>query len=277
MTTNHTDKVTTVDIQPFLMPISVLLVGIFLSSGIFFGLSNIGNSLKGGVVAGVGTTTSAGTTTTTGTTGTQTASLDQIKSLFVDGNLVFGNKDSKLLFVEFTDPSCPYCHIAAGKNPELNKSAGFTLVADGGTYVAPVTEMKKLVDEGKAAMVIIYTNGHGNGRLGAQAMYCANEKGKFWEVHDLLMTNAGYNLINNEVKNDKANSGKLASFLASVIDSNFMNDCLSSAKYEAKITSDDSSAATYGVNGTPGFFINDRNFAGAYSWNDMKGVAEQYL
>jgi hypothetical protein len=33
-------------------------------------------------------------------------------------------------------------------------------------------------------------------------LYCAKEKGKFWEVHDLLMSAAGFDLVNNKVKND---------------------------------------------------------------------------
>src|SRR3989344_3641786 len=51
-----------------------------------------------------------------------TVTLDQIKGL-VDPkkNIVFGDRNKKLIFVEFSDPSCPYCHIAAGKNPDLNK------------------------------------------------------------------------------------------------------------------------------------------------------------
>lgn len=76
----------------------------------------------------------------------------------------------------------------------------------GGTYVAPVPEMKRLVDEGKAAFVFIYTNGHGNGEMGTKAMYCAHEKGNFWPVHDKLMSSEGYGLLNDVVKNDKTKS-----------------------------------------------------------------------
>jgi hypothetical protein len=98
--------------------------------------------------------------------------------------------------------------------PELNKQVGerFTLTADGGTYKAPVLEMKQLVDEGKAAFAWFYSPGHGAGELATQAMYCADEQGKFWEVHDLLMTSEGYELMNETVKNDVNNSGSVNGF-----------------------------------------------------------------
>lgn len=207
-------------------------------------------------------------------------SQDKIKELFTTGNnLVFGDPKKKALFVEFSDPSCPYCHVAAGKNSELNKQMGdrFKLTADGGTYVAPVEEIKKLVDAGKAAFVWIYSPGHGNGELGTKALYCANEKGKFWETHDLLMTNAGYNLLNNDVKNEKSNAGKLADFLKPAIDPSFLKSCLDSGKYDARIASDTALATAYGAQGTPGFYVNTTNFAGAYSWADMKSAVDAAL
>ena len=202
--------------------------------------------------------------------------LDVIKKLFNDKNIFLGDKNSKNLLVEVADPSCPYCHIAAGHNSKLNKEVGprFTLVADGGTYVAPVPEMKKLVDQGKAAFVWIYSPGHGNGEMGTKAFYCANEKGKFWEVHDKLMGNAGYDLLNNTVKNDKTKSGELANFLSDVFDVAEMKKCLDSGKYDTKIQEDVATAGSLGVNGTPGFFINTTSFAGAYSWTDMQSAVQ---
>lgn len=205
-----------------------------------------------------------------------TVTLDTIKALFNDKNLTFGNKNAKNLLVEVADPSCPFCHIAAGHNSELNKQSGprFTLVADGGTYVAPVPEMKKLVDEGKAAFVYIYTPGHGSGEMGTKALYCAKEQGKFWQVHDKLMTNDGYNLMNNTVKNDKSKSADLVNFLAGTADTNVLKACLDSGKYDAKLQEDTQTATKLGVQGTPGFFINTTNFAGAYSWKDMESAVK---
>lgn len=204
--------------------------------------------------------------------------LSQIKDLFSKDVVKFGNADSKLIFVEASDPSCPYCHIAGGLNSALNKQVGpqFTLVKDGGTYVAPVLEMKKLVDEGKASFVWLYFNGHGNGELATKAMYCAYEKGKFWEAHDLLMTETAYDFINNTVKNDMAQSQKMVDFLksANIPD---LKTCLDSGKYDDRLASDMSLASTLGVSGTPGFFVNENNFAGAYSFKDMESLVTSAL
>jgi protein-disulfide isomerase len=198
-----------------------------------------------------------------------------IKNLFKNKKLItFGDANRKNLFVEIADPSCPYCHVAAGLNPELNNQMGeqFKLVSDGGNYVAPVVEMRKLVDQGKASFVYIYTPGHGNGELATKAMYCANDQGKFWNVHDKLMTNEGYTLINDVVKNDKANIGQLVEFLSGTADTQVIASCLESGKYDSYLKDDQQLAGSLGVQGTPGFFINETNFAGAYSWNDMKSV-----
>lgn len=205
-----------------------------------------------------------------------TITLDKIQALFNEKAIVFGDKNSKNLLVEIADPSCPYCHVAAGKNPELNKQIGsrFTLVSDGGTYVAPVLEMKKLVDQGKAALVWIYSPGHGNGELGTKALYCAYEKNKFWPVHDKLMSNTGYSMMNETVKNDKAKIGELTTFLADAMDAGELKSCLESGKYDSKISEDTAIAGSLGVNGTPGFFINTTNFAGAYSWKDMESALQ---
>lgn len=223
-----------------------------------------------------------GTTTTTQEQGAaptpKKVEISQIKDLFNKDVIKFGNQDSKLIFVEASDPSCPYCHIAGGLNSALNTQVGpqFKLVKDGGTYVAPVIEMKKLVDSGKASFVWLYFNGHGNGELATKALYCAYEKGKFWEAHDLLMTEKGYDFVNETVKNDVAQSGKMVDFLksANVPD---LKACLDSGKYDDRLASDMGLAASLGVSGTPGFFVNETNFAGAYNFTDMESLVTSAL
>lgn len=208
-----------------------------------------------------------------------TASLTDVKALFGKNVVKFGDANRKVLFVEVSDPSCPYCHIAAGKNSKLNNTdSRFKLVADGGTYVAPVVEMKKLLDQNKASFVWIYQNGHGNGELAAKALYCANDKGKFWQAHDLLFNAEGYDLINNVIKNDKTKAGQLATFLKKAVDEKYMNECLSGTKYDDRLPSDQKIAESIGVSGTPGFYVNATFFGGAVNYTtQMESVVKEAL
>ena len=210
---------------------------------------------------------------------TPTVSIDKIKPLFGEGYIHFGDASKKILFTEISDPSCPFCHFAAGKNPELAQtSARFLPVSAGGTYNPPVEEMRKLVVSGKASFAWLYSNGHGNGELGAQALYCAFEKGKFWEAHDLLMNNKGYELMNNTVRNDKTQGGTLATFLASAVDQTFMKTCLESGKYADKISRDQQVSQTLGFQGTPDFFVNATNFNGAVDYKQaMEPIVKPLL
>lgn len=223
----------------------------------------------------------ATTTTTAGTQPAQpTVNLDSIKALFGKDVIKFGDANKKVLFVEIGDPSCPFCHAASGQNHSIYKSLGgttFQLVADGGTYVAPVTEMEKLVNSGKAAFTYIYYPGHGNGEMGMKSLYCANEKGKFWEAHNLIMSDAGYTLMNTTVKNDKTQSQAMADFLKDAVDPNFLKSCLDSGKYDAQLSKDQALAVSLGVQGTPGFFVNATNFPGAYGWKDMQPIVDAAL
>ena len=225
------------------------------------------------------TTTTTAATTTAGQPAQQTYTIDQIKAVFNKATVKFGDTGKKVVFIEGTDPSCPYCHVASGKNPTLNAQMGdrFKLVSEGGTYVAPVMEMEKLVKDNKAGMAIIYTPGHGNGEMGMKALYCANEAGKYWEAQDLMYSAAGYELLNTTVKNDKTKSQEVADFLSSVVDPTQIKNCIDSGKYDSKLIEDTKLASSIGINGTPGFFVNTTAFAGAYSYKDMESAVNAAL
>ena len=257
--------------RKFFIPALIFLaIGLAFFSGTLW--QKVKNLEKGG-----------GTATVQPTVNAQPAvSLGTIKGLFEKDLVKFGDKDRKVIFVEIADPSCPYCQVAAGLNPELNRQIDLTnnrfkLVSDGGKYLAPIPEMKKLVDSGQASFIWIYSPGHGNGEMGTKALYCANEKGKFWEVQDLLMTKKGYDLLNNTIKNDKTKAGDLAAFLKIAVDSTFLKECLESGKYDARITDDTQLASTLGFQGTPHFFVNEKAFPGAYSYTDIKLTVDAAL
>lgn len=208
-----------------------------------------------------------------------TVDIETIKGIWDKNVVKFGKADSKVLFVEVGDPSCPYCHIAGGQNAELAAQVGsqFKYSSDGGSYLPPVTEMRKLIDEGKASYAHIYFPGHGNGEMANKALYCAFDQGTYWEAHDLIYSNKGYELVNNVVKNDKTKTKELVSFLGKSVDAAKLTECIDSGKYDKRLTEDQDLASGLGVSGTPGFFVNSNRFDGAYSYTDMKSVVDEAL
>jgi len=270
-TTTSTQDQQTPYTQPPLTAILVLVVLILLGFSVY--LSSQISSLRKEMKAG-----GTGTTNDQQQPAAVKVSINQVKGLFKNGFIHFGDANRKVLFVEVNDPSCPFCHIAGGRDPELAAQSGnFKYVSEGGTYTPPVTEMKKLVDSGKASYVMLYGTGHGNGKLGTEALYCANEKGKFWEVSDKLMNNEGYSLLNDKVQNDRSKSSQLAEFLGDVVDSTFLTDCLNSAKYEKNLARDEALARQIGFQGTPHFLVNTTQFAGAQDYKNISPAVEAAL
>jgi len=258
--------------RKFFVPVLVVIaVGLAFFSGTLW--QKVKN-LKKGISQGSGVTNP--------TPSQPVVTLDNIKETFDKAAIKFKGENEKLIFIEISDPSCPYCNIAAGKNSKLNREASspqydFRLAADGGTYVAPIPEIKKLVETGQASYAIIYYPGHGNGELAMKALYCAFDTGKYWPVHDLLMTAAGYDLINNTVQNDKAKTDLLVNFLKPAVDSKTLQSCLDSGKYEARLTEDRELASSLGTRGTPNFYVNATNFPGAASFKSMEAVVTSAL
>jgi len=277
-------KAQDIDYIALLTPIAIFLGAVIIAVVLFVSSLSLTSQMKTSaenLITAIKTIKLETTGTTPSTPQEETKAAiteDQIKTILADNsNITLGNKNAKVHFIEFSDPSCPYCHIAAGLNDEFTKMDQFKTVANGGSYQPAVPEMKKLVQEGRASFTFFYSNGHGAGELASQALYCAQEKGKFWEVHDLFMTKSGYDKINNELKNDVANSDKLAEFISPAIDQSFMSECLKSKKYANRISSDQALGTSLGVRGTPGFFINTTSFAGAYGYDAMKPIVDELL
>jgi protein-disulfide isomerase len=254
---------------------SLLLITVALAFMVGVLWQKVNTLEKGGTVAG---NTTAGNQQAAAPAPVE-VDMETVKSVWKEDVVKFGGDDKKLLIVEIADPSCPYCHVANGKNPELAKQIGatFQYKEDGGSYVPPVTEIRKLVDSGKASYAFIYFPGHGNGEMATKALYCAQEQGKYWEAHDLLYSNAGYDFVNNTLKNDKANSQIAADFLKGAVDAGKLKGCLDSGKYDDRLAKDQDLSAKLGVAGTPGFFINTQRFDGAYSWTDMQSAVDAAL
>lgn len=268
-------------------------IAVSSSALIFVGLIILALVGFGGYMYGKVGTLEKGVTTTTAqpATGQQqqaaaapapSLDINTVKGIFDKNVVKFGDKNKKALFVEISDPSCPYCHVANGENPELAAQIGtqFKYVSQGGAYQPPLPEMRKLVDAGKAAYAFLFFPGHGNGELATKALYCAFDQGKFWQVHDLIYSNKGYELLNNTVKNDVAQIGTLVDFLKGAANANDLKTCLSSGKYDTRLNDDKALAQSLmdpQGGGTPTFIVNTTRFNGAYGWTEVKPAVDAAL
>jgi len=150
---------------------------------------------------------------------------------------VEGNKNAPLTIVEFSDFQCPFC---------------------GAFYSQTLPQIQKdYIDSGKVKLVyrdFPLGNIHQNAMAASLAAQCANEQGKFWDYHNTLFSSqrdwATLSSIN------ATNAFK--QFAVDLkLDSNNFNSCIDSAKYQDKISKNFQDGTTYGVSGTPTFFIGD--------------------
>jgi len=168
-------------------------------------------------------------------TATKTQSNDnekfQMNLLSDNTSPILGSKDAPITMVEFGDYQCFYCNQF---------------------YHATESDIvKNYVDTGKVKLVFKDLTIIGQDSINAaHAAHCAQEKGKFWEYHDMLYNNwAGENT-------GWASSKNLLAFATQVnITESDFNACMTDARYISIVKGSVSDAHTLGLTGTPDFFI----------------------
>jgi protein-disulfide isomerase len=108
---------------------------------------------------------------------------------------------------------------------------------------------------------------HNNAQVAAEAGNCAHEQDKFWAYHDKL--------FQNQTSLTKDNLKSWAAELE--LDSAAFNTCLDSGKFKADIAKDQAEGQSYGVTGTPAFFINGRFINGAQPFTAFESIIEEEL
>jgi protein-disulfide isomerase len=113
---------------------------------------------------------------------------------------------------------------------------------------------------------------HRNSRVAAHAAACAEEQGKYWELHRLIY----------ERQIDWAesgNAGKLMSELAGTLglDRDKFDACMSSAKYAGRIQASLDEGQRVGVGSTPTFLIGGRLYPGAFSSDSIRAFVDRAL
>lgn len=92
---------------------------------------------------------------------------------------------------------------------------------------------------------------NGESDQAANAAMCANEQGKFWEMHSIIFVN-----WNGENKGNLSDIRLEAMAEAVSLDMDMFNDCFDSRKYQRDIQADFELGERMGVRGTPSVFVN---------------------
>lgn len=162
------------------------------------------------------------------------------------GQPMMGEEDAEITIIEFSDFECPFCSRAAN---------------------GPVKEViKNYVDTGKAKLYFInYPLGfHQYAQVAAEASECANEQGKFWEMHDKIFENQA-----------SLSDTSLTNWAKEIkLDMNMFNGCMNDGKYAEEVQKDMAVAQAVGVQGTPSFLINGQLIVGAQPFEAFKQILD---
>lgn len=154
-----------------------------------------------------------------------------------------GSDSAKIIFVEYGDFNCGYCRKFAQEIfPKIKEKYIDTGVVK--------FFWKDFVIFGDDSMLL------------AEAVHCAGDQGKFFEMHDKIFANTIQGL----------STDALASTLARSLDLNMseFNDCLATGKYTSKVQQSTQEAADLGFEGTPTSVINGQVVFGARPWADFE-------
>jgi protein-disulfide isomerase len=157
-----------------------------------------------------------------------------------------GPETAPITIVEFSDFQCPYCSKV---EPTITR-----VMADYAGKVRFVFRDYPLPF-------------HEHAEKAAEASHCAEDQGKYWEMHD-AMFNHQDKLAIDDLKKLSKEAG---------LDDKKFAECLDSGKMKAKVDENADAGSKVGVNGTPHFFINGHPLSGAVPYEQFKKVIDKEL
>jgi len=168
-----------------------------------------------------------------------------------------GRSDAPLTLVEFTDYQCPYCRRFQAQTFPLLK--------------------KNYIDTGQLRFVVrdLPLEFHSAARPAAEAAHCAGEQGKFWEMHQALLS--GEDALSEAGIDRRAHAVGL--------DLGRLHACMKANRYEAAIAHNIATADGLGIRGTPAFFLGrmvqgtleGEVAEGAIPWTDFDATLKELL
>ena len=137
-----------------------------------------------------------------------------------------GKAGAPVTLVEFSDFQCPYCQGFVPTLKRIEKVYGDKVMIVYRQYPIP--------------------NLHPNAFKAAEASLCANEEGKFWELHDVMFAEQQQL----SVSDLKEKARRLS------MNSKKFDGCLDSGRYVEQVQNDQKEGLRVGISGTPAVFIN---------------------
>ena len=140
------------------------------------------------------------------------------------------------------------------------------------------TIIDNYVETGKAKLVFVDLPFLGrDSSTAAQASYCAEDQGKYWEYHTIL-----YTFQDGPPDSGWADRDRLNSFAFTLgMDIDEFNECMDSKKYLKRVKSNYNEAVRNGVQSTPTFIIisevSVEQFAGAQPYSVFAATIESML
>jgi protein-disulfide isomerase len=166
--------------------------------------------------------------------GTAEQLLDLAEDVDPEVDHVRGNHEAPVILLEYGDYECPYCGQAETVIREL--------LASFGDEVGYVWRHLPLNDV------------HTRAQVAAEVAEAAGAQGRFWEMHDLLIT-----------RQDELLPMHIRRYAKELdLDLERLSHEVHDREYAARVSRDVASADESGVSGTPTFFINGRRHQGAY-------------
>lgn len=167
---------------------------------------------------------------------------------------LLGNPNAPVQVMEFADFECPACgQFATITEPDVRKNIIATGLANYRFFDFPLVEV------------------HRNTLQASIAAACANDQGKFWEMHDKLYY--GQPDWNTEATNDpKRFFVQYAKEIG--LDMNAWTTCFDAHKHLERIMSNRAEGERRGVTSTPTFVIGTKQIAGALPYDVFKAYVD---
>lgn len=164
-----------------------------------------------------------------------------------------GNPDAPVKIVEYGDFECPQCgRFSTLTEPDLRKR----LIETGTvffTYYDFPLEM------------------HKNTQAASNAAACADEQGKFWQMHDRLFD--GQDEWNTEATSSPGTVfAKYAGELG--LNTAQWQSCFDARKYQKRINANFADGLRHNVNATPSFVIGNKLYAGGLGFDELKAIVD---